>query len=572
MKKLFLFICVLFISFNLFSKDQEILSIDSNLYDYIDYIYILDNKIPPTAVKPYSIGQMKVYLNSLNYNGLNKTAKKYYQYVSKELNKENLDIRIDDLSSLDIEASGGFEIYSHNNNEDINTHRDWILSQEERIPLLKLNLKIALDDFFFTSSNLQYSQGKYEPSNEAGYYLKDSSFFNTLAPYGIGSTAPNNSSIIYNIKTNQYNKNFSINIPQQSKYIDFDTPKRAIFSIGGKNWNFNYSKDKIDWGNSIIGNFIFDDHINNNFINLKVFSKNFNLNNTIAFLNTQTASGESPDTSIKMYMTHRLEFIPFNFLRFAVSENVMYKNTSPIFLYFNPSYIYHNINMRGMFNAIASFESEILLFNKVNWYTQFVLDQARAPNEDNSQSAAWGLSSGLNYVQSINNDILSLTAEALITLPCLYRRDEVDFISFDRTFVINQSYVIEPTYIGYKEGGDSVSFKIQGVYDSLNKFKATMYYSLLLKGEVNIFTPTHINNDLSTSNDDKPNYGETIFKNGIYSIKHIINSSLNYTLLSNKYINIQNKTSLSYIYYKELQPSIDTYSDLQLSLGILIKY
>ena len=87
MKKILVFICVVFISFNLFAKDQEILSIDNNVYDYIDYIYILDNKIPPTAVKPYSIGQMKVYLNSIDYNGLNKTAQKYYQFVSKELNK-----------------------------------------------------------------------------------------------------------------------------------------------------------------------------------------------------------------------------------------------------------------------------------------------------------------------------------------------------------------------------------------------------------------------------------------------------------------------------------------------------
>jgi len=265
MKKILLILIILVVSFNLYSKDQEILPLENEVYEYIDYIYILDSKIPPTAAKPYSIGQMKVYLNAIDYNELNQTAKKYYQYVNKIINKETLDIKLDDLSSMDIEVENGFEIYSHTNTEEINTHRDWILKQEDRLPLLKLTLKIAVNDNFFTSSELQYQQGKYEPSNDSGYYLKDRDFYNDYAPQGIGSIAVANTStfdsIIYNIKTDQYKKTFSTNIPQASKYMDFDTPKRAIFSLGGKNWNFNYSKDKLSWGNSTLGNFIFNDHI-----------------------------------------------------------------------------------------------------------------------------------------------------------------------------------------------------------------------------------------------------------------------------------------------------------------------
>ncbi len=576
MKKFLTLISILIlVPLSLYSMDQEIFSLDNDIYDYIDYLYIIDHKVPPTAAKPYSIGQLKLYLSQIDYNELNAAGKNYYSYINKIINQNNLDIKLDDKASMDVEALSGFEVYTHTNTVDIKTHRDWVYEQEDRLPLLKLNLKLAMDDLFFTSCDLQYSQGKYEPSSEDQYYYTGTELYDNLAPYGIG-TLPE-TAIKYNILTNQYNQSTGTNIPLASKYIDFDTPKRAIFSVGGDNWNFNFSKDKLEWGNSTIGNFIYDDHIKNNFINLKIFSNNFNINNTIALLNTQINGGESPDIKVKMFLTHRIEFRPTEFFRFAISENVMYQNDTLIPLYFNPSYIYHNINMRGMFNAIASLESDILLTNKLSWYSQFVLDQARAPNEDDSQSGAWGFSSGLKYVSTINDtDLLNISAEALLATPCLYRRDAVDFITFDRTFVINQSYVIAPTFIGFKEGGDSVAFKLQTTYTRLNKFDFSLYYYLLLKGEMNIFMASTVDNAGNPiSNDDRPNYGSEIFKNGIFSIKHIVNGTLNYQIYKNNYFEVSNRNTLSYIYMDVLQTSDvnpTSYSDIQFSSGISIKF
>jgi hypothetical protein len=233
--------------------------------------------------------------------------------------------------------------------------------------------------------------------------------------------------------------------------------------------------------------------------------------------------------------------------------------------------------MRGMFNAIASLESDILLTNKLSWYSQFVLDQARAPNEDDSQSGAWGFSSGLKYVSTINNtDILNISAEALLASPCLYRRDEVDFITFDRTFVINQSYIIEPTFIGFSEGEDSVAFKLQTTYTRLNKFDFSLYYYLLLKGEMNIFMASTVDSSGNPiSNDGRPNYGSEIFKNGIFSIKHVVNGTLNYQIYKNNYFEVSNRNTLSYVYMDVLQTSDvnpNSYSDIQFSSGISIKF
>ncbi len=580
MKRIFIILTILLcISLNLSSKDQEILSLDDKAYDYIDYLYLLEEKIPPTAAKPYSIAQMKIYLNEIDYNNLNTASQSYYNYLLKIVNKNKLDIKLDEMSSIDVTGLSAIEIYAHQNDTDVKTFRDWIYYQEDRLPLLKLKLDIAIGEGFYTTSELQYMQGKYEPSSDSKYYVQNADFYTEdYAPDGLGSMTAQDSNnnywdIKYNILTEQYNQLFSTNIPAASKYIDFDTPKRSIISAGGNNWNLNFSKDRIEWGNSIIGNFIFDEHLINNFLNLKYYSKNFNINNTFAFYNTQTDSGENPDDMIKMYLTHRLELKPFDRLRFAVSENVMYENDIPIFLYLNPSYIYHNINMRGMFNAIASLETDLYLFNKLSWYSQFVLDQARAPNEDNSQSAAWGFSTGLRYTTILNDNILNLTAEGLIATPCLYRRDEVDFMTFTRNFVINQSYVIEPTFIGFSEGGDSLAFKLQADYSKSNKFDFLFYYYLLLKGEVDIFTPIHVNdNGNPISNDENTNYGSNIFKNGVYSVKQVLHGALNYKIYSKDFIEVSNRTTLSYIFNQTLQPTEYNYSDIQFSTGLSLKF
>ena len=57
-----------------------------------------------------------------------------------------------------------------------------------------------------------------------------------------------------------YTQNFSNNLILKSRDFDFQWPKRAILSLGGSNWNFNFGRDRLDWGNSHIGNMVLDDH------------------------------------------------------------------------------------------------------------------------------------------------------------------------------------------------------------------------------------------------------------------------------------------------------------------------
>ena len=55
-------------------------------------------------------------------------------------------------------------------------------------------------------------------------------------------------------------------------------------------------------------------------------------------------------------MGHRLEFRARGGLTLALSEDVMYRNDVFDPRYLNPAFIYHNLNNRSMFNAIAHLE------------------------------------------------------------------------------------------------------------------------------------------------------------------------------------------------------------------------
>ena len=68
----------------------------------------------------------------------------------------------------------------------------------------------------------------------------------------------------------------------------------------------------------------------------------------------------------------------------------MYQNGIFSLRHFNPANIYHNLNILVIFNAISHLKLDVMLFNDLNVYGQFVLDQARAPNERAIQVDAYG--------------------------------------------------------------------------------------------------------------------------------------------------------------------------------------
>ena len=438
--------------------------------------------------------------------------------------------------SFSIGLDASFENYIHTNNEDFFLPQHWIRGFEERKPFLKLKLDAAIDDDFYTYCDLQYGMGR---------VTKNDQFVTLNYPNGMGYVTEDGYVGSYKVDdgshmllwSNQYSKTFATNVPAASALFDFVWPKRAIVSFSGKNWNLQFGRDRIETGSSKAGSLLLDDHSDfNDHFTLSFFSNRFKYTWRNVFLNGITKSGESDVKESRIFMIHTLEFRPIDSLSILISEDLMYRMASDQALdlsFFNPAYIYHNLNNRSIFNAIAYLEVKWAHIKKWEFNTQFVLDQATAPNEDDSQKASWGFSLGGNYRDTKEKGWYSIYLDAVYTTPLLYRRDEVDFIKCMRYFHLTTdtqtnggistkygSNALSFEYLGFKYGGDAIFFTLGIDYNSFKNFNISSSISLLEKGAMNIF---------HTHNKDGNNEGFANYQESTPSGNHTF-----YVMVSNK--------------------------------------
>jgi hypothetical protein len=170
----------------------------------------------------------------------------------------------------------------------------------------------------------------------------------------------------------------------------------------------------------------------------------------------------------------------------------MYQNTVFDFRYLNPAFIYHNLNNSGMFNAIAHAEADFSFAKGFNLYAQFVMDQARAPNEGTAQADAKGYMGGIEYASLIGPGIFTSSLEFVSTDPVLYRREKVDFLMFRKYFTNGNpggpGYVLSLDYIGYQYGGDAQVLQWDAAYRLPNKGTIGARLFGMRHGEMDFFT------------------------------------------------------------------------------------
>ena len=273
-------------------------------------------------------------------------------------------------------------------------------------------------------------------------------------------------------------------------------PKRALFSVGGDNWNFNLSRDKTKWGHGKSGNLIVDDHTDYlEFAKLNVFTNIFKYEWLNLFFETNPSFKESrsSDTEFRIFMTHRLEFRILEKVTFSISENIMYRNDLLSLQYLNPAFIFHNLNSSTMFNSIAHAEIDYTFYKGFNLYGQFAIDQATAPNEPAGQAPAFGWIVGLEYATELPQGYLSTSAEYVYNSPAMYRRKYVDFLMFRRypTNVASSGgeFYSHIDYIGYKWGGDLQALQVELTYEHLKWGEVGLRLFGIRQGEVDYFTP-----------------------------------------------------------------------------------
>jgi len=468
----------------LYAQSQRIIPLGSEVYDELDSLYLLRGLGTPSTARPWTASEAQLILERIDSKSLSPGEQELYDAVAAEIFR-NLRFSFDNAISLDTKLDLALEAYAHTNSKDFVLSDDWNYGYEERKPPARLSLEMNFSSWFYIFTDMEYNRNRFNDRD-------DFRTVNDLAPnVGIGAETSFSSPYLFPWRSWAYSKSFITNIPAGTDEFDFDWPKRADIVFGGQHWNLSLARDRIQWGRGNTGNFVFDGHRDyDEYFRFSAYSDRFKYEWLNVFYPASQAGG-----SLKFFMAHRLEFRFLPSLVFVVSENVMCSSDNFNPRYINPAFIYHQWYDRDDLNSLAHLELDFVPFKGYRLYTQAVFDQIRAPWEDMSEPASWGLLAGIEHVRPAFSGTLSLSLEGAYTTPLLYRRDLVDFITLGVTNVNNVGDVLNMDYTGYPYGGDAMVLQ----FDANCRFpgSALIHARLfgMIHGKMNFFVSHNIGGD-----------------------------------------------------------------------------
>ena len=498
----------------------EVIPLSSPVYQEMDALYALENMGTPSNSRPWTKGEAQLILNRIDVETLSKTGRHLYEHL-KESIEPGLRWQFSDGFGLGVNIDITGEMYKHTNTEEYVMDTDWVYGFERRSPLANGRFAFGIGQHFYNFFDFSFGTAR-ESYYDDIVELKSSDAWENV---GVGALIPSDYDetkhrIYYDQKYELYAREFGTNFPALTD-ITQEFPYRSILAFGGKNWVTSFSRDRINWGNSHIGNLVINDHVKNNtYARVAAFSDRFKFEATYLFIDTSpyeegddAAADLIPTKYSRIFMTHRLEFRVGKWLNFAITEDIMYQHPYGFNLfYMNPSYIFHNLDNKRLFNSLASLEFDFMPFKGLNVYGQFVMDQARSLNEGDGQADANGYLVGIEYTLGLGSGVLSTAVEYAKTTPMLYRRDGVDFIAMTQHGVVAADgyfHVTRFNYIGFPYGGDAQVFKWDVDFRIPGTMEAKFFITHMIHGQMGFFTSHNSENDNGKSPDikDKTPYG-----------------------------------------------------------------
>jgi len=484
----------------------EIIPLTSPVYQEMDDLYALTNMGTPSNSRPWTKGEAQMILGRIKNEKLPKAAQNLYDNLQKEV-ASGLRWQFDDGFGLGVNMDLNGEMYTHTNTSDYVMDTDWVYDYEKRAPLADGRFAFGIGKYFYNFFDFSFGTAR-ESYNDDIVELKNSTAWTNGGSVGVGALIPKDytGNIYYDQYYQLFARKFGTNFPAFTD-ITQTFPNRSVLAFGGTNWVASFSRDRISWGNSHIGNLVIDDHVmNNTYARVSAFSSNFKFEATYLFFDTNpyvedssTAYDTIPAKYTRVFMTHRLEHRIGKWVTYAISEDIMYQAPNGLNPYYmNPSYIFHNLDSKGVFNSLASAEVDIMPLSGLNLYGQFVMDQARSLNEGNEQADASGFLAGLEYTIGLGSGVGMTSFEYARTTPELYRRNIVDFITMTEHGVVASSgyyHVTRFDYIGFPYGGDAQVFKWDIDYRIPEMVEAKFSITHMIHGQMSFFTSHNSGND-----------------------------------------------------------------------------
>lgn len=455
------------------SNRQEIYSVDSPVYDAMEYLYISTGLALPSTTGPWSAAELDMMLKRIDVSKLDASEKAVYDYIATELGHAPR-LNPDDIFGLDIgmEVRGDFHV--HTNPKDF-VHPDMYANWGR------------LGDWNYPEPLLDIPLETWIGNNIYGYSSFSVGVNRTFQ--GVSGDVEVNDVLSYSPVT--FMSNIPFLPPSVMNDLNFNIPYRAVGSIGGSWWNISIGRDKLSWGPGVSGNLTVGDQIPyHNNARFTAFSNSFKYTFSMSSFvhpDNYIKLGEdgkdyyspyfdmiSPRTGLKMFLAHRLEWRIFNKVNMALTESIMYqsKNGEFDFLVLSPTAIFHNYYIRANANSLLSFEIDYTPIDHLNLYGALVVDEFQLPGESGLPSAL-GYQIGAKTSWAMGPGMFYASLEGVYTDPYLYLRDDgssyrsdkygINFIVATPEYAVKASnYALD--FLGYRYGNDAIVANLNAGY------------------------------------------------------------------------------------------------------------
>lgn len=473
-------------------NQQKIYSLDDDVYEAIETLYICEGLSLPSTTGPYSQAELTLMLEKIDSSALEGSMQDTYKYVQTILGLKPK------IQGKGIGLSWGFdatlETYTHHDTTNFIGRETWNYDAIHHKPLLTVSLETWPASSFYGYSELS-----------------------------VGNTY---------ILTNDFGSmRFATNIlavpPAAPADIDLNIPYRAFVAAGGDHWSLQVGRDRLNWGAGHTGNLMVSDSFKyHNMARMTTFSDKFKFTFVTSFFPHPnqyyeetgvelTGHSQSDEIDgIYMFMSHRLEGRLFKErIGISLTESIVYQSEENLLdlRILNPATIFHDYYIRSNANSILGLELDYTPLKGLNIYAQAAVDEFAIPltepvpgGDKEAFPSAFGYLAGIEAVVPISCAVGYGSLEFAYTDPYLYLRyatkdgqspgspptEEygLNYVAAIRDFSDAGGVAYHPEFIGYTYGNDALVVNLNGGVKSYGKWNLSGNVFYMAHGTFDMFT------------------------------------------------------------------------------------
>ncbi len=557
------------------ANQQKVYSLDSDIYEAIQILYVSQGLSLPSTTGPYSQAELTLMLEKLKPETLKGSLSSTYDYVVQQL---NIEPKIQGKGiGLSWNLDANLETYYHTDTTNFVGRETWRRGSLHQKPLLAIGLETWPAEHFYGYSELSVGNVP------------------TLAtPFGSAMIS----------------SNVIVVPPAVASDIDLNFPYRAFVAGGGDHWSFQIGRDRLNWGAGATGNLMLSDTFKyHNMARITTFSDKFKYTFVTSFFphpqNFFGSSGASltghgqhdPVDGLYMFMSHRLEWrMLADKLGLTVTESIMYHHVDGELdlRVVNPAMFFHNYYIRNNANSILGLEMDYTPVRNINIYGQFAMDEFAIPGLEPIPSKtskgfplAFGYLAGIKGVAPLKKTVGYGSLEFAYTDPYLYLRYSdisdpsssshdpygLNYVGYIREFTgRGVDYHARP--LGYTYGNDALVVNFNGGVKAFGKWNVAANLFYMAHGTFDLFTiwrqtggssDSLVSTPTSDGSDSIGNYNDSTYASR-NAVSHTLVAGINGSYQLSDCLSVFGQ--VDYITIKNYKnKSGDSAGDVQLTLG-----